>query len=203
MIRYKKAGALDDTGRIVIPAQIRQVLGLTALTPLEILLENDRTIRIRAMHKTCIFCGEKADFSYNEIPVCEKCADRIKNKESEAGKMNAVHLTGRLVSEPELKQTQNGKSVSTIRIAVHSPGTEDVDFFNVVCWRQTAEFVCRNFTKGQWIELSCILKNHTYAKANGEKVYENEIVCQSAGFVGSKAPEKNAEPAESTEPQPQ
>ena len=72
--------------------------------------------------------------------------------------LNRIVLMGRLTAVPELKTTNTGKSVTSFRIAVdrnYVKTGEDrkADFFNIVCWNNTAEFVCRYFTKGSLIAL--------------------------------------------------
>lgn len=50
--------------------------------------------------------------------------------------LNSVKLMGRLVADPELRQTQSGIPVCSIRIAVDrdflNNGTRETDFFDVV-----------------------------------------------------------------------
>ena len=67
---------------------------------------------------------------------------------------NRVIMIGNLVADPELKTTPSGVSVIRFSIAVNRRFTRSgeqtqTDFFNVVAWRQTAEFVSRFFTKGK------------------------------------------------------
>ena len=105
--------------------------------------------------------------------------------------MNALHLTGRLCETPELKQTTSGVAITTFRVAVFTPGVVgQSDFFSITAWRATAEFITRNFSKGQWIELNCHIKENNYTK-NGIKIYGIEIVCDEAGFCGNRAPNLN------------
>lgn len=66
---------------------------------------------------------------------------------------NKVILIGNLVADPELKKTPNDVSVVSVRLAVSrkyraADGTTPTDFIDVVCWRSTAEFVAKYFTKG-------------------------------------------------------
>ena len=70
--------------------------------------------------------------------------------------LNVAVLMGRLVADPELRQTPSGLSVTTFRIAVDrnyaKAGQErQADFIDIVAWRQTAEFVCKYFRKGSMI----------------------------------------------------
>ena len=69
---------------------------------------------------------------------------------------NKVIMMGRLVTDPELRTTPQGVNVCSFRIAVdrrfQQKGEEKKsDFFNVVAWRQQADFVHRYFTKGRLI----------------------------------------------------
>ena len=91
--------------------------------------------------------------------------------------LNRVILMGRLVSDPELKTTSSGISVTSFRIAVDrsyvKAGTErQTDFFDIVCWRSTAEFVCRYFFKGSLIALEGQLQSRTYQAKDGSNRYE-------------------------------
>ena len=69
--------------------------------------------------------------------------------------MNVVCLLGRLTADPELRHTQTQTPVTSFSVAVdraYQPkGAEQrqADFINCVAWRQTAEFICRYFHKGQ------------------------------------------------------
>ena len=67
---------------------------------------------------------------------------------------NKVILVGNMTTDPELKQTTAGISVCSFSIAVNrrfaktEQGQQNVDFINIVTWRQQAEFVSRYFKKG-------------------------------------------------------
>ena len=70
--------------------------------------------------------------------------------------LNKVILMGRLTADPELRQTPNGVSTCRFTVAVDrnfvQQGQERLaDFISVVAWRQTAEFICRYFSKGRMI----------------------------------------------------
>ncbi len=95
--------------------------------------------------------------------------------------LNRIILMGRLTANPELKSTTTGKSVTSFSIAVernyNRTGEErKVDFFNIVCWNSTAEFVCRYFAKGNMIALEGKLQSRTYQANDGSTRYVTEIV---------------------------
>ena len=106
---------------------------------------------------------------------------------------NKVILVGRLTADPELKQTTTGLSVCSFSIAVNrrfsskaAEGQPTVDFFSIVAWRTTAEFVCRSFRKGRPILVCGQLQNRTWTDAQGVKRYATEIVADEVDFVDSR-----------------
>ena len=65
--------------------------------------------------------------------------------------LNVVVLMGRLVADPQLRQTTTGKNVASFRVACDrgrrdANGQNQADFFDVVAWDRSAEFVCRAVT---------------------------------------------------------
>lgn len=101
--------------------------------------------------------------------------------------MNNISLVGRLTADPELKQTQSGISVTSFSIAVDRPGSKDTtDFLPCVAWRQTAEFVCKYFRKGQRIGLIGKLTSRKYEDKNGNPRTAYEVVADHVEFVESK-----------------
>ncbi len=108
--------------------------------------------------------------------------------------LNKVIMGGRLTSDPELKQTTSGISVVSFGIAVNrkyqSKGTDQAqqaDFFNVVAWRATAEFISRYFKKGSSICISGSLQSRNWQDQQGQKRTTIEIVVDEAYFVDSKS----------------
>lgn len=105
--------------------------------------------------------------------------------------LNIAVLQGRLTAEPELKTTPNGTAVTSFSIAVGRPyqksGEErQTDFFDVVAWRNNAEFITRYFHKGNLICVQGRLETRTYEDKNGNKRKVWEVVAESAHFCESK-----------------
>ena len=116
---------------------------------------------------------------------------------------NKAILVGRLTADPELKQTPNGVSVTSFSIAVgraFAPkgGERQTDFIDIVAWRQTAEFICRYFSKGKAILIEGAIQTRTYVDKNGQNRRAWEIVADSAHFVEGK----NASPDSGSAPPP-
>ena len=102
--------------------------------------------------------------------------------------LNKAILGGRLTSQPELKQTPQGVSVSTFSIAVNRRGKKDeTDFINCVAWRQTAELICKYFGKGSSICIVGQIQVRSWNDNNGNKRYATEVIAEEAYFVDSKA----------------
>ena len=108
--------------------------------------------------------------------------------------INNVILMGRLTSDPELKQTPSGVSTCQITVAVNrsytsQDGERPTDFITVVAWRQTAEFISRNFTKGKLILVEGQLRTRTYDDKRYPDVrhYVTEVYADNVSFGETKA----------------
>jgi len=105
--------------------------------------------------------------------------------------MNNVSLIGRLTADPELRRTQSGLATTRFSIAVDrrfaKQGEErQTDFINIVAWRQTAEFICKYFTKGQRIALTGSIQTGSYTANDGTKRYTFDVVADSVEFTEKK-----------------
>lgn len=101
--------------------------------------------------------------------------------------MNQGAYIGRLTADPELRQTQGGISVTGFTLAIDRPGARDkTDFINFVAWRQTAEFICKYFRKGQKIGIIGYLTSRQYEDKNGNQRTAFEVVADRAEFVESR-----------------
>ena len=105
--------------------------------------------------------------------------------------MNKVFLSGNLTRDPEIKRTVNGKAYTRIGIAVQrrfknsTTGQYDVDFFNLVAWERTAEFIGRYLRKGSRVLVEGTLRTDNYEK-DGVKRYSTEIWIDNIEFAGAK-----------------
>ena len=102
--------------------------------------------------------------------------------------LNKVIMMGRLTAEPELRQTQNGTSVSSFSLAVERSyarnGERETDFFNVVAWQARAEFVVKYFRKGQLICVEGRLQRRAYQDRDGNNRHAYEIIAEATHFAG-------------------
>ena len=117
--------------------------------------------------------------------------------------LNRIDIMGRLTGDPELRRTQSGTAVASFTIAVerdYKPegGEKETDFFDVVAWRKTAEFVCRYFAKGRMAVIDGRLQTRKWTDKNGGNRVAVEIIADSVYFGDSKksVPDGENEPVE-------
>ncbi len=117
--------------------------------------------------------------------------------------MNYVVLMGRLTADPELKHTNEGAAFCNLTVAVERDYRKDAetktDFIPVTAWRGTAEFIERNFAKGQMIAVHGRLRVNNYEK-DGEKRFITSVAADNVFFAGeskSKGVQEASEPTDS------
>lgn len=108
--------------------------------------------------------------------------------------LNVVSLLGRLTADPELKHTPQNVAVTTFTLAVNrsyvKQGAErQADFFDVVAWRNTAEFICKYFKKGNMMALSGSLQTRTYTDKEGKNRKVVEVHASNVFFTEARKKE--------------
>ena len=98
---------------------------------------------------------------------------------------------GRLVRDVEQRTTQSGLSTCSFTVAVDrkykgADGQKQTDFINCVAWRQTAEFICKYFSKGNRILLNGSIQTRTWDDQDGKKHYATEVLVEDVEFCESK-----------------
>lgn len=106
--------------------------------------------------------------------------------------LNVIAVMGRLVRDPEMRQTTTGKNVASFRVAVdrgskNANGQNQTDFFDVVAWNKTAEFVCKYFQKGSLIAIDGRLQSRNYQDKSGSNRTAIEILAHNVHFAGAKS----------------
>jgi single-strand DNA-binding protein len=97
--------------------------------------------------------------------------------------LNRVVLVGRLTRDPEMRTTTNGNKVANFGLAVDrmrkSQDGQDVDFFNVSAWGNSAEFVANYLTKGRLVAVEGRLQTRKYTTQDGQNREVVEIVADN------------------------
>ncbi len=115
--------------------------------------------------------------------------------------INRVVLVGRLTRDPELRTTNTGKNVCNFGIAVTKrlkpqDGSPDADFFNIVAWSQTADYVSNYLTKGRLVAIDGRIQSRKYTAQDGSNREAFEIVAENVqGLDRPKDDGAGAQPA--------
>ena len=101
--------------------------------------------------------------------------------------LNQVTLLGNLGADPELIQTQSGRSMLRITLAVddyiYRAGAAEgervrdkrTDWFTVVAWGAQAEANAKYLKKGARVTVSGSLRSHTWKDNNGQNHFSVEV----------------------------
>lgn len=106
--------------------------------------------------------------------------------------LNMVVLQGRLVADPEYRQTPQGTPTSRVRIAVERSFVRQgeqrqSDFFDITMWNKQAENVCKYFHKGDMILINGRIQTRTYQdKETGKNRTAFDIVAENFNFCGGR-----------------
>ena len=69
---------VDELGRIVLPAEIRQTLNINTKDALEIFTEEDRIV-LKKYNPGCCFCmGMDGTVSFEGKRICSECLEKLR-----------------------------------------------------------------------------------------------------------------------------
>jgi single-strand DNA-binding protein len=101
--------------------------------------------------------------------------------------LNHVVLIGRLVRDPELRQTASGTAVANFTLAVDrrpkADGAKEADFLRVVAWGKLGEHCANYLAKGRLVAVEGRLQAHTYQGQDGQSHTAVEVVAENVQFL--------------------
>ena len=102
--------------------------------------------------------------------------------------LNEVILMGRLTRDPDVRMTQNGTTAANFTLACerdYAPQGQDreTDFFDIVAFRNTADFVGQYFSKGQLVAVKGRLQQRDWTDKQGNKRRTTEILADRCYFA--------------------
>jgi single-strand DNA-binding protein len=106
--------------------------------------------------------------------------------------LNQVILVGRLVYDPELRKLDDGRSVTTVTLAVQrsfknaESGEYDTDFLKCTLWSGIAENTVQYCTKGSTVGVKARLSQKYFEYADGKSFSYPEIVAEKITFINTK-----------------
>ncbi len=105
--------------------------------------------------------------------------------------LNQVILVGRLTHDPELRKLEDGKSVTTIRLAVQRPfksgetNEYETDFFSCTLWSGIAEATVDYCKKGSIIGIKARLAQKELILENQKRFSYPEIIVERISFISN------------------
>jgi single-strand DNA-binding protein len=122
--------------------------------------------------------------------------------------LNRVVLIGRLTRDPESRFTPSGVEVVTIGLAVTDPfrrktdgsGDYETNFFNVIAWRQNAEYARNYLRKGRLVAVDGRLQQRSWIAQDGTRRSVVEIVADRVEALDRPREEPVVEDFEAAEP---
>lgn len=112
--------------------------------------------------------------------------------------INNVTLVGRLVRDPELKNTAQGVANVSFTLAVNrnyknDQGQREADFINVVIWRKQAELLAQYATKGALIGITGRIQTRNYENQQGQRIYVTEVVADNFQLLESRGAQQGGQ----------
>lgn len=107
--------------------------------------------------------------------------------------LNQIVVIGRLVRDPELRKTENGRNVTNITLAVprsykNVNGEYDTDYVDCVLWSGVAESTTEYCHKGDLVGVKGRIQTRTF-EIDDQRRYTSEVVAEKVTFLSGK---KNA-----------
>jgi len=97
---------------------------------------------------------------------------------------------GNLVSQPETRKTQTGRTVTVFSMATsesflnaNQEKTEHTDFHRIVTWQHLAEICHKYLQKGSRIFIEGKLKNRSYLDKEGKKKFLTEVIAHDMNIL--------------------
>lgn len=97
--------------------------------------------------------------------------------------INRVILIGNLGQDPEVRYTQSGSAVATLRVATSRSWKdkdgnkqEETEWHRVIAWAHTAEFSGKYLSKGSKVYVEGRLATRKWQDKDGKDQYTTEII---------------------------
>ncbi len=112
--------------------------------------------------------------------------------------MNNVVLVGRLAEEPKVNETENGKQLTTVNVAVtrnykNQEGIYETDFIRCILWNGVASNTCEYCHIVDVIGIQGRLQTGSYENSDKQKVYYTEVVAERVTFLAAAKPKETEE----------
>ncbi|ENY68804.1 Single-strand binding family protein [Metamycoplasma auris 15026] len=102
-------------------------------------------------------------------------------------KENKISLDGYVVSDQYyIKEFTNpkGNEAKLLKFKIHNINNKKHNYFDIITWNNTAEWVANDIKKGDYITVNGYLESNAYLK-NNEKVYTINIIADEIYLIQS------------------
>lgn len=104
--------------------------------------------------------------------------------------LNQLVVVGRLVKDPELRKTENGKNVTNITLAVprsykNSNGEYETDYIDCVLWSNVAETTTEYCHKGDLLGIKGRVQSRVIQTEEEKLRHLTEVVGERVTFLSS------------------
>ena len=108
--------------------------------------------------------------------------------------LNQTVLVGRIVKDPELRETENGKKVTNITLAVprsfkNLEGEYDTDFISCVLWKGIAENTVEFCKKGDLVGVKGRIQSRNIEIDEETRKQVVEVVAEKITFLSNRRAE--------------
>ena len=105
--------------------------------------------------------------------------------------LNQTVIVGRLVKDPELRETESGKKVTNITLAVprsykNVNGEYDTDFISCVLWQGVAENTVAYIKKGDLLGIKGRIQTRDVELEDETHKKYVEVIAEKVTFLSSK-----------------
>ena len=104
--------------------------------------------------------------------------------------INQTMLVGRVVREPEVRETENGKKVTNVTLAVsrsfkNADGEYETDFIDCTLWSGVAENTAEYCRAGDIIGIRGRIQTRMIENEDGTMTKRQEVVADKVTFLSS------------------
>lgn len=108
--------------------------------------------------------------------------------------LNQIILVGRLVKTPEVIETESGKKMSYITLAIprtfkNADGEYDTDFIDCVLWKVVAESTSEYYKQGDIVGVKGRVQSRMIEDEDGNNYKKMEVIADKITFLSSKKEE--------------
>jgi single-strand DNA-binding protein len=107
--------------------------------------------------------------------------------------LNAIHIQGRLVRDPEVRPSRGGEDFATFTLASNGKKDDPATFVDVTAFGKCGETIAHYCHKGDAIIVSGRLRQERWESNDGEKRSKLSVVADRVTLLGSRDRDDHAD----------